>query len=51
MTRAVICAVLDSLTTAATGPEPEDNGWKMSKVQRREAVATVMMAEAMLRVD
>ena len=51
MTRAVICVMLDSSTIAAAGPEPEDNGWKMSEVQRREAAATVVMAEAMLRVQ
>ena len=51
MTRAVICVVLDSSTTAATGSEPEDNGWKTSEVQRREAAATVVMVEAMLRVE
>ena len=51
MTRAVIYAVLDSSMTAAVDPEPEDNGWKTSEVQQREAAATVVMAEAMLRVE
>ena len=51
MTREMICAVLDSSMTAAAGLEPEDNGWKTSKVQQREAAAIVVMAEAMLRVE
>ena len=51
MTRAVFCAVLDSSTTTATGSEPEDDGWKTSEVQRREAVTTVVIAEVMLRVE
>ena len=51
MTRAVFCSVLDSSTTTAAGPKSEDDSWKMSEVQRREAAATVVMAEAMLRVQ
>ena len=47
----MICAVLDSSATAAIGSELEDNGWKTSEVQRREAVVTVVMVEAMLRVE
>ena len=51
MTRAVFCAVLDSSTTAAAGPELEDDGWKTSEVQRREVVVTVVIAKTMLRVE
>ena len=51
MTRAVFCVVLDYSTTAAAGPEPKDDGWKTSEFQRREAAATVVIAEAMLRVE
>ena len=51
ITRVVFCAVLDSSTTAAAGSEPEDDGWKTSEVQRREAVTTVVIAEVMLRVE
>ena len=45
----VVCAVWNSLTTAAAGPEPKDNGWVTSEVQRRKAVAVIVMAEAMLK--
>ena len=51
ITRVVFCAMLDSSTTAATGSEPEDDGWKTLEVQRREAVTTVVIAEVMLRVE
>ena len=51
MRRAVICVVLDSSTTAAAGPELEDNDWKTLKVQWREVAATIVMAEAMLRLE
>ena len=34
---------------AATGPEPKDDGWMTSEVQRRKAAAVVMMAETMLK--
>ena len=51
MTRAVFCAVLDYSTIVAAGPEPKDDGWKTSEFQRREAAATVVIAEAMLRVE
>ena len=51
MRRAVICAVLDSSMIAAAGPEPEDNDWKALKVQWREAAVTIVMAEAMLRLE
>ena len=33
----------------AVGPEPKDDGWMTSEVQRREAAAAVMMAEALLK--
>ena len=49
MQAAVVCAVWKSLTTAATGPEPKDDGWMTSAVQRRKAATVVMMAEAMLK--
>ena len=51
MTRAVICAVLDSSTIAVAGSEPEDNGWKTSEVQQQGATVTIVMAETMLRVE
>ena len=35
--------------TAAVGSEPKDDGWVTSEVQRRKAVAVVVMAEAMLK--
>ena len=31
---------------AAAGPEPKDDGWMTSEVQRQEAAAVVVMAEA-----
>ena len=46
---AVVCAVWNSLTMAAASPEPMDNGWVTSEVQRRKAAAVVVMAEAMLK--
>ena len=49
MRGAVVCAVWNSLTTAAAGPEPKDDGWMTSAVQRQKAVAVVVMAEAMLK--
>ena len=49
MQMAVVCAMWNSLTTAATDSEPKDDGWMMSKVQRRNATAVVVMAEAMLK--
>ena len=51
MIRAVFCTVLDYSTTAAAGSKPKDDGWKTSEFQRREAAATVVIAEAMLRVE
>ena len=51
MTRAVFCAVLDYSMTATAGPEPKDDGWKTSEFERREAAATIVIAEAMLRVE
>ena len=49
MRAAVVCAVWNSLTTAAAGPEPKDDGWMTSAVQRRKATVVVVMAEAMLK--
>ena len=49
MQRAVVCAVWNSLTMAAAGPEPKDDSWMTSEVQRRKAATTVVMAEAMLK--
>ena len=48
---AVVCAVWNSLTMAAVGLEPKDDGWMMSEVQRRKAAAVVVMAEAMLKKE
>ena len=45
----VVCAVWNSLTTATAGSEPKDDGWMTSEVQRRKAVAVVVMVEAMLK--
>ena len=33
----------------AASPEPMDNGWVTSEVQRRKVAAVVVMAEAMLK--
>ena len=33
--------------TAVAGPEPRDDDWMTSEVQRQEATATVVMAEAL----
>ena len=41
----------NSLTTMAAGLEPKDDGEMMLEVQRREAVAAAVMAEAMLRME
>ena len=49
MRAAVVCAVWNSLTTAAASSEPKDYGWMTSEVQRRKAAAVVVMAEAMLK--
>ena len=49
MQTAVVCAVWNSLMTAAAGLEPKDDGWVTSEVQRRKAAAVVVMAEAMLK--
>ena len=46
---AVVCAVWNSLTTTAVGPEPKDDSWVTSEVQRRMAAAVIVMAEAMLK--
>ena len=45
----VVCAVWNSLTKTPASPEPKDDGWMMLEVQRREAVAAIVMAEAMLK--
>ena len=34
---------------AAVGPEPKDDGWMTLEVQRREAAAAVVMAEALVK--
>ena len=49
MQTAVVCAVWNSLMTATAGPEPKDDGWVTSKVQRRKAAIVVVMAKAMLK--
>ena len=49
MRAAVVCAVWNSLATAATGPEPKDDGWMTSKVQWRKAAVVVVMADALLK--
>ena len=46
---AMVCAVWNSLTMAVAGLEPKDDGWVTSEVQRRKAVAVVVMAETMLK--
>ena len=51
MQTAVVCAVWNSLTKAAAGPEPKDDGWVTLEVQRRKAAAVVVMAEAMLKKE
>ena len=51
MQMAVVCAVWNSLTTVAAGPEPKDDGWVTSEVQQRKAAAVVVMAEAMLKKE
>ena len=51
MQMAVVGAVWNSLTTAAAGPEPKDDGWVTSEVQRRKAATIVVMAEAMLKKE
>ena len=51
MQRVVVCVVWNSLTMATAGPEPKDDGWKTSEVQRRKATAAAMMVEAMLRME
>ena len=51
MQRAVVFVVWNSSTMAAASLEPKDDGWKTSEVQRREAVTTAVMVEAMLRME
>ena len=57
MQTAVVCVVWNSLMTATAGPEPKDDGWVTSEVQRRKAAAVVViaavvvMAEAMLKKE
>ena len=49
MQRAVVCAVWNSLTTAAAGLEAKDDDWMTSEVQRRKAAVAIVMVEAMLK--
>ena len=49
MQTAVVYAMWNSLMTTAAGPEPKDDGWVTSEVQRRKAAAVVVIAEAMLK--
>ena len=51
MTRVVVCAVWDSSTAMAAGSKPKNNGWKTSEVQLQMATATVVIVEAMLRME
>ena len=51
MTCAMVFVVWDSSTVAAAGSEPKDNDWKTLEVQRPEVEATIVMAEAMLRME
>ena len=51
MQTVVVCAMWNSLTMAAVGPEPKDDDWVTSEVQRRKATAVVVMAEAMLKKE
>ena len=37
------CAVWNSLRTVAAGPEPKDDSWMTSEVQRQKAAATVVI--------
>ena len=51
MQTTVVCAVWNSLTTAAVGLEPKDDGRMTSEVQRQNVATIVMMAEAMLKKE
>ena len=51
MQKAVVYIVWNSLTTAAAGLEPKDDGWMTLEVQRQKAAAAVMMVEAMLKKE
>ena len=51
MQTVVVCAMWNSLTTAAAGPEPKEDGWVTSEVKRQKAAAVVVMAEAMLKKE
>ena len=51
MQRAMFFAVWDSSTAMSAGSEPKDDSWETSKVQQREAVATAVIVEAMLRME
>ena len=51
MQTTIVCAVWNSLMTAAADPKPKDDGWVTSEVQRRKAAAVVVMAEAMLKKE
>ena len=50
MQMAVVFVVWNSLMAVIVGPEPKDDNWKTSKVQRREVAAAAVMTEAMLRM-
>ena len=47
----MVYVVWNSLTKAAAGPEPKDDGWMTSEVQRRKVAAAIVMAEAMLKKE
>ena len=51
MKRAMVFAVWNSLTVAATGSEPKDDSWKTLEVQWRKAGAATVTAEAILRME
>ena len=50
MRRVVVFAVWDFSMAVSAGSELKDDSWEMSEVQRQEAVATAVTAEAMLRM-
>ena len=50
MQMAVVFVVWNSLMAVIVGPEPKDDNWKTSKVQRREVAAAAVMTEVMLRM-
>ena len=51
MKRALVFIVWDSLTMAAIGPEPKDDDWETSEVQRQDVATAAIMVEAMLRME